>query len=162
MAKNSTKIKENKGNKKLSVEELRHIFEEAGLRLTHQRIMVYNAVISSKDHPSAETIYEALKKEIPTISLDTVYRTLSTLDQLGLIKRVQLFDYIRFEPDLSRHHHFICNKCKKIIDFYWPEIDEVPVPENLKALGEVLDQMVEVRGICKECLDKENKRSDAS
>ncbi|NPA93899.1 MAG: transcriptional repressor [Thermodesulfobacteria bacterium] len=150
-----TKKSHDANSARLSVDELRRIFENAGLRLTHQRIMVYNAVVDSKEHPSAETIYEQLKKDIPTISLDTVYRTLSTLDRLGLIKRLQLFDYIRFEPDLSRHHHFICKKCKKIIDFHWPEIDGVSIPETLKSVGEVQDQMVEVRGICKECLAQE-------
>ncbi len=142
---------------RLSIEELRKVFEEAGLRLTHQRIMIYNAIMDAKDHPSAEVLYERLKEDAPTISLDTVYRTLSTLEQLGLIRRVQVFDYIRFEPDLSMHHHFVCKICKKIIDFKWPEFDTIPLPKELANYGKVVDQVVEIRGVCKECLKKNGK-----
>ena len=137
---------------KLSIEKLRQLFDKAGLRLTHQRIMIYNAIMEATDHPSAEVLYERLKKDIPTISLDTVYRTLATFENLGLIRKVQVFDFIRFEPDLSTHHHFICKRCKKIIDFNWPEFDKMPLPEDLKTLGEIIGQQVEVRGICKKCL----------
>ncbi len=138
-------------DKKLSLSELKKVFEEAGLRLTHQRIMIYEAICHAKDHPSAEAVYERLRKEAPTISLDTVYRTLSTFERLGLIKKVQIFDHIRFDPDISRHHHFICTVCKKIVDFSWPEFDKFPLPEHLQDLGRVLDHQVEIRGVCKEC-----------
>ncbi len=153
MDKNKTIIKQ-KGQK-LSLEELRRVFEQGGLRLTQQRIMIYNAVSNAFDHPSAEAIHELLKKEAPTISLDTVYRTLSTLESLGLIKRVQILDHIRFDPDMSVHHHFICKRCKRIIDFIWPEFDSFPLPEKLNELGKVYDHQVEIRGICRECLEKE-------
>jgi len=140
--------------KKLSLSELRKVFEGAGLRLTHQRIMIYEAICQAKDHPSAEAVYERLKEEAPTISLDTVYRTLSTFEQLGLIKRVHMFEHIRFDPDLSQHHHFVCDSCKRIIDFSWPEFDGFPLPRHLSNLGKVLDYQVEIRGICKECQKK--------
>ncbi len=155
MEKQKDKIK--RVGDKLSLEELRKVFEGAGLRLTHQRIMIYNAIMEAKDHPSAEVLYERLKKEVPTISLDTVYRTLSTLEQLGLIRRVQVFDYIRFEPDLSRHHHFVCKVCKKIIDFTWPEFDRMSLPKDLADYGKVVDHLVEIRGICKECLERDKR-----
>ncbi len=142
---------------KLSLEDLRKVFDKAGLRLTHQRIMIYNAIMEAKDHPSAEALYERLKKEVPTMSLDTVYRTLATLEYLGLIKRVQVFDYIRFEPDLSRHHHFVCKICKKIIDVKWPQFDSLTLPKEINLLGKVLDHQVEIRGICKECLCKKEE-----
>ncbi len=156
MENNKRKIKPS--GKKLSLSELRKVFEEAGLRLTHQRIMIYDAICQAKDHPSAEAVYERLKNKAPTISLDTVYRTLSTFEQLGLVKRVHIFDHIRFDPDLSRHHHFVCNICKRIIDFSWPEFDEFPLPKHLWEFGKVLDHQVEIRGICKECQKREEKK----
>ena len=150
----NSKKQTKKLGKKLTLSELRRVFEEAGLRLTHQRIMIYEALGRAKDHPSAEAVYERLRKEAPTISLDTVYRALSTFERLGLIKKVQIFDHIRFDPDISRHHHFICTVCKKIIDFSWPEFDKFPLPDHLRELGSVLDHQVEIRGVCKECQER--------
>lgn len=144
-------------HKKLTLDELRRLFEKEGLRLTHQRVMIYNIISEAKDHPSAEAIYERIKKDVPTISLDTVYRTLSTLEHLGLIRRVQIFDHIRFEPDLTKHHHFFCSKCKKIIDFKWPEFDQFPLPDHLDQIGQPIEHQVEIRGICRQCAEKEAK-----
>ncbi len=138
-------------------EHLRKVFEEAGIKLTHQRLAIYQAIMDAKDHPSAETIFERLKGELPALSLDTVYRTLALFEQLGLIKRVHILDHARFDPDLTRHHHFVCKKCKKIIDFVWPDFDQMTLPDGLNNLGRPLEHQVEVRGICKECLKKERK-----
>ncbi|MEA3546759.1 MAG: Fur family transcriptional regulator, partial [Thermodesulfobacteriota bacterium] len=92
----------------------------AGLKLTHQRLEIFRELAISTDHPSAETLYKRLKKRLPTISLDTIYRTLSTLEEKKLIKRVQtLENQARFEAQMTQHHHLICDKCKQIIDFQW-------------------------------------------
>ncbi len=146
-----------KGRKKpASVDELRDICRQAGIKLTPQRLEIFKAISSAQDHPSAEILYERLKKRMPTISLDTIYRTLNTFEKLGLIKRVQLLnDQARFDADMESHHHFICTRCKKIIDFKWPDFDSTKLPENIKAFGKVYGQQAELRGICRQCLKKE-------
>ena len=62
---------------------------KAGLKLTHQRYKIYLELLNSTDHPAAEALHKRLLLKIPTMSLDTVYRTLSTFEQHGLISRVQ-------------------------------------------------------------------------
>ncbi len=142
-------------NEDVSLEQLRRIFEEAGIRLTPQRLEIFREISAAKDHPSAEILFERLKRRMPTISLDTIYRTLNTFENMGLIRKVHLlYDHARFDPDTSTHHHFLCIKCKKIIDFDWPDFDAFRLPENAGKFGRVLDQQVELRGICRECLEK--------
>ncbi len=139
------------------VEQFREICREHDLKMTHQRLEIYRVIACSYDHPSAEDVYELIKNKLPTISLDTVYRTLSLFEQHGLISRVHhLDDRSRFDPNLEPHHHFICTRCKKVQDFYWDEFDELLQPVEVKKLGEVHFKKVELQGICKEC-QKRNK-----
>ena len=134
--------------------QLRQICAEAGIRLTHQRLEIFKEMLSAKDHPSAESIYARLKGRVPTISLDTVYRTLATFERLGLLKKLYLLDdSARFDPNMEAHHHFVCTKCKKIIDFLWPQFEELELPPGVAGIGTPLEQQVQVLGICKECLD---------
>ncbi len=144
-----------KDNSTASLQMLRKICEQQGIRLTHQRLEIFKEISRAKDHPSAELLYERLKKTMPTISLDTIYRTLATFERLGLIKKVHvLYDQARFDPDTDHHHHFICVRCKKIIDFRWPEFDAMVLPEGTKSFGKILEQQAELRGLCQECLKK--------
>lgn len=141
------------------MEDLRKIFEESGIRLTPQRLEIFKEISRAKDHPSAEILYERLKRRMPTISLDTIYRTLSTFENMGLIRKVHLlYEHARFEPDMVPHHHFICTSCKKIIDFEWPEFDAADLPENIKEFGRIMEQQVELRGLCRECLEKKGNK----
>jgi Fur family transcriptional regulator, peroxide stress response regulator len=144
-------------NRTQSVKENLKAFESAcrnaGLRLTHQRLEIYRELAMSMDHPAAETLHKRLRKKIPTISLDTVYRTLTTLAGHGLINKVDTVEsQARFEVTLLRHHHLICNRCKEIIDFQWEFIDTAPLPEVIRGWGRVDDKNVVVYGICNKCL----------
>lgn len=135
-----------------ALERFKGISQEKGLRLTHQRLEILRELVAAKDHPSAETVFGRVRKRLPTISLDTVYRTLSTFDEVGLIMRVPVTgDQGRFDADTSPHHHFVCSRCKSIYDFLWDEFDSLDLPENSKALGRVDDRRVVVRGVCEKC-----------
>jgi Fur family transcriptional regulator, peroxide stress response regulator len=125
----------------------------AGLRLTHQRLEVYRELAKSPDHPSAEILHQRLRCTIPTLSLDTVYRTLATLASHGLINKVDTIEsQARFEATMIRHHHLICSKCKAIMDFQWHSIDATPLPEEINGWGRIDHKNVVVYGICKKCL----------
>ncbi len=138
-----------------ALSRLREICEKAGIRLTPQRLEVFKEIMSAHDHPAAEDIHERLKVRMPTISLDTVYRTLGTFERLGVIRKMHVLDdHARFDPNTQTHHHFVCTKCKKIIDFEWPAFDKLQPPPELDSFGTVLEQQVEVRGFCKECGEK--------
>lgn len=138
---------------KKCLEEFEHACRESGLRLTHQRIEIFRELAAAEDHPSAELIYQRLRRWMPTLSLDTVYRTLSTFAEYRLIKKVETVEsQARFEVVIMRHHHLICSKCNKILDFQWEEIDTAPLPETLEGWGRVDARNIVVYGVCKDCL----------
>lgn len=125
----------------------------AGLKLTHQRFEIYTELLTATDHPSAETLYRRLQKRIPTISLDTVYRTLLTFKQHGLIQKIETVEsQARFEVRHEQHHHLICRECNEIMDFHWPSIDSAPLPEEMGSWGRIESKNVVVYGICNNCL----------
>jgi len=130
----------------------------AGVKLTHQRLEVCREVAGSSGHPDAETVYNGVRERIPTISLDTVYRTLWTLLDLGLIQTLGIpRDRMRFDGNIAAHHHFVCTKCGEARDFYSDELDNLPVPEHVGAYGTIQDTHVEVRGICLRCSESADR-----
>lgn len=138
------------------VDSLSRALRASGLRLTHQRLEVVRELAGSDDHPDAERIYRAVRQRIPTISLDTVYRTLATLSDLGLVKRVALTPGpARYDADTSGHHHFVCTRCGLIRDVEDEELDAVRAPRGTASLGSVESVEVQLRGICTACLNKE-------
>ena len=128
---------------------------EAGLKLTHQRLEIFSELARSSDHPSAEALHQRLRRKIPTLSLDTVYRALATFAQHGMIKKVETTEsQARFEVTLHRHHHLICDTCNAIMDFQWPFVDEAALPEEVAGWGRVDNRNVVVYGTCKNCLNR--------
>jgi len=141
------------------LEHFKQILKEHGLRLTHQRVVILSELLSDGGHPSAEDIYERAVKRLPTISLDTVYRTIACFENYGIVKRVQVLDDKgRFDSNLDIHHHLVCKRCKKIEDFYWPAFDGLNIPGGLKGWGEVESKCVELRGLCRECRRKVKRK----
>jgi Fur family peroxide stress response transcriptional regulator len=145
----------------LTLKTLENAFKDSGLRMTHQRLEIYRELARAKDHPSAEAIYKRVQDRLPTISLDTVYRTLATFEDSGLITRVQVSDdHGRFDGDRSPHHHMVCIRCKKIVDFGWDSFDAADLPIKTENWGRVIDRHVVVRGVCNSCLEKEKHRKN--
>ena len=132
---------------------------KAGLRLTQQRLDIYRELASRDDHPSAEDIYAEVSSRMPTISLDTVYRTLATLELNGLIFRVHAFDdRARFDANLSPHQHVVCTGCESVKDLQWQAFEVMKLPTETKEWGHVETKRVVLRGICKKCLEKKEKK----
>jgi len=129
--------------------------KDAGIKLTPQRLEIFREVAQSGEHPDAETVYNGVRKRLPTVSLDTVYRTLWLLLDLGLITTIgPPRERARFDSNLKPHHHFVCSKCGKTADFYSDELDRLDIPDSVKELGIVEKTHVEIRGICSECAKK--------
>lgn len=123
-----------------------------GVKATHQRTEILRELVATQEHPDAETIYTRVRRRIPTISLDTVYRTLRLLEDKGVIARVgSIRDRTRFDPNTDRHHHFVCEECGMIGDFYSEVLDRFPVPRDVAAMGSVDRVYVELRGRCRKC-----------
>lgn len=110
----------------LSLEEIKTRLAEKGLKSTQQRIVIYNSVYHSESHPSAERIYEDVKVDNPSISLATVYKTLETLIESGLVHRVSNEDgTMRYDANLNSHNHIYCTNTKEIIDYEDPELNKL-------------------------------------
>ena len=132
---------------------------QAGAKLTHQRLEVFRELAKSLDHPDAEAIYRAVRKRVPTISLDTVYRTLWLLLDLGLITTLgPSRERTRFDANLQSHHHFVCTVCGMTLDFYSKKLDSLKVPVSVKSFGQVRRTNVEVRGLCFACASKKRTK----
>lgn len=140
-----------------STEEYLAAFEQAcraaGLRVTQQRLEVYRQLALLDTHPTAEILHQELRKRMPTLSLDTVYRTLATLAEHGLINKVETIEsQARFEVTHTRHHHLICSRCNTIMDFQWRLVDDAGLPEEVAAWGRIDTRSVVVYGICHTCM----------
>ncbi len=128
------------------------VCRSAGVKLTHQRMEVFREVALSGDHPDAETIYRGVRTRVPTVSLDTVYRTLWLLSDLGLITTLGASrERTRFDANLRRHHHFVCVRCGLTADFYSDAFDDLTLPPSVRAIGRVETTHVEARGVCRDC-----------
>ena len=120
-----------------------------GLRVTDQRREIFKAVASSRQHPSAEAVFLAVRQKIPRVSLDTVYRTLASLEKMDLLIRVGTPEKERFDGDLRPHAHFICSECAEVYDIFPPEISW-DKPTALTC-GEIKHINLQFKGICKRC-----------
>ena len=124
----------------------------SGLKLTHQRMEVFHELAGTEDHPDAETIYTSVSRRVPAISRDTVYRTLATLEEEGLVRKAEILaNRGRYDANMDRHHHFVCTECGLVRDFYSEALDKLPIPKSIGTLGRVESTHVQLRGICSSC-----------
>jgi Fur family peroxide stress response transcriptional regulator len=125
---------------------------KAGVKLTHQRLEIFREIAGSAEHPDAETVFRGVRARIPTVSLDTVYRTLWLLDGLGLITTLgPRRESVRFDPNLEHHHHYVCVQCGLAKDFESADLNVLAIPASVKKYGSVLSTHVEVQGYCSAC-----------
>lgn len=137
------------------VEQLKTACHEKGMRVTEQRIEIFKEVAASCEHPDAETVYAAVKNKMPNVSIDTVYRTLASLEELNMIFRVDnQLPKARFDADKTPHHHFLCVKCNEVYDIFLEESEKVSLPQNAEKFGDIKDINLQIRGICNKCKNK--------
>ncbi len=133
-----------------------HIFrakcKEAKLRITPQRVLIYESLANDKSHPSTDIVFRRVREKNPNISLDTVNRTLLSFVDMGILKIVGCYGRSkRFDPDIGNHHHFQCLKCGKIVDFYNKKFDILELPKDIKNKFTVTGKKVFLEGICNYC-----------
>ncbi len=99
---------------------------DAGLKMTGQRRAILDVLSGAKDHPSVEDVYERAKKIDASVSIATVYRTLSLLDELGIVVRHEFQEgYSRYEINSSHHHHLVDLESGKVVEFQNDEIEKI-------------------------------------
>ncbi|RJO71897.1 MAG: transcriptional repressor [Myxococcales bacterium] len=140
------------------IERFTETCRSARVKLTMQRLEIFREVAKSGEHPDAEAIHRGVRKRLPTVSLDTVYRTLWLLVDLGLISAVGLSrERVRFDANMSPHHHFVCTECGLARDFHHPAFDALPPPKDVAAMGFVRTAHVELRGLCSRCAQRKER-----
>ncbi|MFA4991057.1 MAG: Fur family transcriptional regulator [Candidatus Omnitrophota bacterium] len=133
-------------------EVLRNKCREANLKITPQRTIIFDALVNDKGHPTADIVFQRVRKKIPNISFDTVSRTLLSFVDMGLLKVVEGHGRPkRFDTDLDSHHHFQCLKCNKIIDFCNTGFDALEIPKEIKSRFTVTGKKVVLEGLCDSC-----------
>ena len=97
----------------MTVTAIQELFRAKRLKVTPQRCAIYNMMIHTKSHPTAEEIISQVKKTLPMISLNTIYYTLNVFETAGLIIPINN-THTRYDTNLEPHHHLICVSCRKI------------------------------------------------
>jgi Fur family peroxide stress response transcriptional regulator len=125
------------------------------VRVTPQRLEVFREVASRRDHPDAESVFREVRRRMPTISLDTVYRTLLMLKDLGLVVALgPRHESVRFDAHVEAHDHYVCLRCGMTRDIEGTGARIRPRPEAVRDLGSIVTTRVEVQGICRACADE--------
>ena len=124
----------------------------SGLAVTPQRLAIIKALLGSGEHPRADAIFAAVRRQHPHISLATVHRTLDTLCDIGEARKVTiLHDSARYDGNVTPHHHVVCVKCRRIRDIEIPRLDRLLAGQS--ELGEftVLGSSLEIQALCEDC-----------
>ena len=135
----------------VGVTEVAERWRSRGLKVTPQRLAVHRVVAASVAHPDAEEVWVAVRRELPSISLRTVYEVLHTLADLGEIRELDLgTGSSRFDPTTSNHHHLVCTTCGAVADVVLagppPE-----VPDEQRQGFTLQRHEVNFRGLCRSC-----------
>lgn len=132
-----------------------HFFEKLkkrGFKLTPQRMAVAQYLSGNKNHPTAAQIFEDLKTQHPNLSMATVYNTLTTMVQLGVLREHKFHNaQVHFDPELSDHHHFCCRVCDAIWDI--PQDEPLKVVQTFqKQTGHQIEHVsLMLQGVCEKC-----------
>ena len=134
------------------MENITSIFKEKKLKLTPQRLAVYNYLMNTKSHPSAETIYAGMQEQYPTMSLATVYKAVKTLTSVGLIQEINVGEgNFRYDANTAAHPHIQCLKCGRVDDIYDISLDSLNKEAQEKSNYEIISNQVYFYGYCKDC-----------
>jgi Fur family peroxide stress response transcriptional regulator len=127
--------------------------------MTPQRIAVYEMLKGTKSHPSAESIYDSIKDRYPTMSFATVYKTLKTLVEIGMIQEINVGEgNFRYDANASSHPHITCINCRRVDDVEGTDLSSINSDIKSFTNYDVLSSKVYFYGVCPECMDKRDKK----
>jgi Fur family transcriptional regulator, peroxide stress response regulator len=133
-------------------DELITALKERDFRLTPQRVELVRLIASSDGHPSAAQFYTRIKRQFPTMSRATVYKTLALLKELGQVLEIDLRDDSHYDGNRPQPHpHLICMKCNKIVDGEL-SLDQKSIRKMEKVSGyTILRPQISLYGLCPDC-----------
>jgi Fe2+ or Zn2+ uptake regulation protein len=123
------------------------------MRVTPQRQAIF-AILGERDrHLTAEAVYDIARRQMPTISLRTVYQTLNDLAAMGELTQLHLGPgSSRFDPNTEPHHHLVCESCDGVVDLH-ADLTDVRVPDDMVDGFRVSTTEIVFRGRCRSCTD---------
>jgi Fur family ferric uptake transcriptional regulator len=128
--------------------------------MTRQRQVILEELRKVKTHPSADEVYEMVRKRLPRISLGTVYRNLEILSESGEIKKLEPGSSLkRFDGNPSEHFHIRCIRCDRIADMPMASDLEIDLADMTPTEYEILGHRLEFFGLCPHCSN--NSKTDA-
>jgi len=123
------------------------------LKYSRQRESIKSFLAKRTDHPTADTIYEELRKDFPNISLGTVYRNLTLLEDLGIIIKItSSYGADRYDGNTLLHNHFTCTECHRVIDLEMDNIDHIKNVASQQFSGLIEGYVANFYGRCDNCL----------
>jgi Fur family transcriptional regulator, peroxide stress response regulator len=133
-------------------EQFRELAWKRGLAATHQRQVIYEAIVATPRHHSAETIYAEVRKRTPSISLATVYKNLRLFVEHGLLREVSPHaSTLLVEGNLEPHHHLVCTRCKTVQDIEGDFVNFKKLSRQAPHGFDLSRPLIEVFGLCKRC-----------
>ncbi len=139
----------------LEAKKIIELLREKGFKVTPQRLAVYEVLSRTKAHPNAETIYNKLQPNYPTMSLATVYKTLDILSEIGLVQVLNVGEEsFRYDANTESHPHAHCVQCGRVDDIF--DVDDSEFMERLtqKTAYQLTGKQLYFYGICPSCQKK--------
>lgn len=136
----------------MNQEGIKELLLSKGIKPSFHRLRILQYLLSNKNHPTADMIYREISADIPTLSKTTIYNTLKTFLEHGVIQAITIEDNeVRFDGDTMLHGHFKCLQCSTIYD--------LPLEKDLLLQGiidghRVTESHIYLKGICRTCLAK--------
>lgn len=142
----------------LKVEKAVNQLKESDIRITPQRYAILKFLIESESHPTADDIYKGLVDRFPSMSVATVYNNLRLFTKIGFVQEMAYGDASsRFDFSSHRHYHAICEKCGKIVDTYYPGLEDVEAATEQLTGFKINEHRMELYGVCPQCQANESK-----
>jgi Fur family peroxide stress response transcriptional regulator len=133
-----------------TAQKIEQAFERTGVRRTPQRFFVLERLLTKPDHATVEELWAALNRRHARASRATVYNTLHALVQAGLVREFTLDGKAaRYDANLERHHHFVCDSCGAVEDVNWFDVPQLEGNESEKR--SIRSYEVTLRGKCAKC-----------
>ncbi len=128
------------------------LLERKGLKVTPQRFAILRFLQQTEDHPTADQLVEFLNRDLPMTSRATVYNTLGTLKDVGLVREVtHEAGVLRYDANIDPHHHFICRTCGRFDDLDWNLFGSLDLQPLAGRYPQIENIEVIIRGVCREC-----------
>ena len=122
------------------------------MNYSKQREIIIRILKENPVHPTADALYALVRRELPKVSLATVYRNLNQLAELGMIRKISALDEkVHFDHNLESHYHFVCIKCKRVYDVPYDVAPDIAEALRKHTGWEALTAEVLFKGICSHC-----------